>query len=1227
MKKPVTTIATMAALGLALSAQAGILFDGSTDFETIGMDDPYFAGDPAGASIEPDASVEAAVDRPANYPYGTTRDKVLCVESTNAVFRTINAGGSDANLEDGVVYADMLVKGAAYSSTEAMPGSSGVDKLLVFFGPHTENGMTTTNLYVRAQDPSLGDKNYPLTTRAQVSITPDSWYRIVIVALPNEEGADPDEVWPCFRVYLGGFDDDHLCKCGEQDTFRSLIANGEDSGTISSFGFAGSGYVDDFVVSTINPNKVAVTLTWPTSLTSVSYAVGSDTNALTAADGTATIEIDSGDSVTLFGGFGDYVKEVSGSSGTLALPASEIDYYFPRTATAGQDGTAEHPFEIADVDDLNALKDAVASLAAARSLCYVQTADIDMASAGAFAGIGTYAKVPTAGVPFTGTYNGQNYKISNVTRAGGDTQGIFNQVGVGGVIENLVVENMAWDSSVSGEYGLAIVGNAGGGATLRNLTAAGTFGSESKPSTHNIAGIVVRICGGATADVATTVDSCTNNATIYGGYTKLGGICAIAQVQTGFSAGKVVFVNCANNGMLVCKRTSSGVTGNAGIVAYSSAIVELTGCYGNGVITNTDGANTDKDGALVGWQYSGYAFTDKGGNSAPADKKMVAYYGNVANVTGFQYATVENNVATTVLPPLEVGNTYLLEGNVAAGGDAVATLTAVGDSIAFDAALGYTFAGTVGYSGAAGAPTASTVGTVTTYTAGYFPRTATAGQDGTAEHPFEIADLDDLLALQAAVANDTATYQGLSYVQTADIALTDAWEGIGVKGGKDIATTAEYDNGAFTGTYDGGNFTISNFQMENGTDYGALFNSVYGATIKNLKMSFKEDKLCANSSSSGGDTGATFVGVAKASTLQNLTTLADPVATVSASKDMGGIVGYLMAGSTVDSCTNALNVASLKGGRKCGGIAIITQGGTGSAVLRNCKNSGTSAGGAQDGGLVGYLGVATEIDGCENTAAVQLFKFQSGSVTASGVNKGNATVRSSDASVAGLRFATVDGDIATFVADNALAAGNTYKVMATGATATFAFAEAGTISFDTALFTPTYAITAAEGLTLTDATEGTVTTYTAAAPAPAYPTYLADADNTIKGLYDTWAEANGADSESAYEKQFLLGVSPRVEVPDAALHIAAITNNATAGWDIVVECAVENVDLSGTVGTARVANGYLAVSTAADLAGPWTTANLPVTAVENGTVTVNVNPVGDAAFLKVQLSVCEQPAN
>jgi hypothetical protein len=417
--------------------------------------------------------------------------------------------------------------------------------------------------------------------------------------------------------------------------------------------------------------------------------------------------------------------------------------------------------------------------------------------------------------------------------------------------------------------------------------------------------------------------------------------------------------------------------------------------------------------------------------------------------------------------------------------------------------------------------------------------------------------------------------------------------------------------------------------MENGTDYGALFNSMSGATIKNPKMSWSTTKLCANSASGGSDTGATFVGVAKESTLFNLTALEGTNKVVYASKDFGGIVGYLMAGSTVDSCTNELNVASLKGGRKCGGIAIITQNGSGTATIRNCKNSGISSGGAQDGAIVGYIGTATAIIGCENTANAPLLTCQSGTVTVSGGTKSvahRAPFVKNGGTVNGLNFAIVEDDVATFVADNALAAGNTYDVMAANVMATFNFTEAGTIAFDEAMYAPTnYTITAVQGLTLTDATDGSVKTYTAAASAPAYPTYLTDADATIKAKYDAWADANGADSGSAFEKQFLLDQSPRVEIPNNALLITSIAQNATAGWDIEIGCSVETVGLSGTVGTAIVNNGYLAISYAADLTGPWTTKNINITASADGKVTVNVNEPG-AKFMKAKLSCTAEPA-
>ena len=68
-----------------------------------------------------------------------------------------------------------------------------------------------------------------------------------------------------------------------------------------------------------------------------------------------------------------------------------------------------------------------------------------------------------------------------------------------------------------------------------------------------------------------------------------------------------------------------------------------------------------------------------------------------------------------------------------------------------------------------------------------------------------------------------------------------------------------------------------------------------------------------------------------------------------------------------------------------------------------------------------------------------------------------------------------------------LAADNTYMVMGPNATATYQFTAPGSISFETALYTPTFAITADDGLTLSDTTSGALVTYTAVIGVPPAP--------------------------------------------------------------------------------------------------------------------------------------------
>lgn len=148
--------------------------------------------------------------------------------------------------------------------------------------------------------------------------------------------------------------------------------------------------------------------------------------------------------------------------------------------------------------------------------------------------------------------------------------------------------------------------------------------------------------------------------------------------------------------------------------------------------------------------------------------------------------------------------------------------------------------------------------------------------------------------------------------------------------------------------------------------------------------------------------------------------------------------------------------------------------------------------------------------------------------------------------------------------------------------------------------------------------------YVTAIAAATYPTYVADADDTVKGNYDTWLGgvsgiAAGGDA-SGYENQFLLNQAASTTIADNALVIKSITENTNGGWDIVIGCSVEGVGLSTTEGeNAQVCNGYLAVSYTSDLSGSWTKENINVTTgTEAGTVKVNVNKSG-AKFMKVSL--------
>ena len=1145
------TMAFATAIGAASAAWATV-FPGSTDFEDVTLPDDYTEGT---AAIINDAAPDVA-SRPAHYNYASSQTNVLEIDTgaDAPVFRKLNADGTN---EVGTIYVDMLVKPTAIFAPDASPTPGSTDKLLVYFKEYPAG---TTNLCVYA-----GYDNDGLTKGECFLSSPvdkDTWYRLVI------EAKTLQEAYPGFNVYLGGYGSDFRCERNGDPDFYSLLIDPDNydpanplPSEVAKVGFAGSGYVDDFVASDIDPNAVVTvscTLSWPTTLTSVSYTLdGEDGDALTIANGSATIQGTNGAPVTLTGSIGYASKTVNGSiseNGTISLPEIDISYYFPLTATADQDGTAEHPYEIADVNGLNALQAAVAAGKAGNAV-FAQTANIDMASAGAFSGIGAYgdaALTHADAKPFTGTYDGQGYKISNITFTDRDYAGVFNRVD-GGTIKNLTVENVGYVGTGS-KYCASIVGYALNGATLENLVSTGTFGSQEKPGKHNMAGIVIRVSGGTNTVNGTQILNCTNNATIYGEYTKLAGICAISQEKHPVANNpKMVFTGCANNGTLILKRNSDGITGFAGIVGYSDVNTTMTDCSNTGTLTQLGtGYNTDHTGALIGMTY-GHSITDGGGNSAASTDKMIGYYGS-GTVTGFKYATIASGVATTVLPPLAAGATYLLEGNVAASATPVATLTAVGDTIAFDKSLGYTFAGTVGNSGAAGIPQMTEANNVVTYTAGYFPRTATAGQDGTAANPYEIADVDDLAAFKAYVDNGAG--RSLSYKLTADIDASSLcpWTGIGTFVKAPTLTSFPTGNG-FDGVLNGNGKTISNVTFAKNKTYGGFFNTLDG-TVRNLTINIAgfEDKTV-------DEVGyAAFAGMAFRATFENCVATGTIGTTEKPATHTCGGFAVKSVNPVFVNCTNYVNIVnSLTDNPKIGGFVGLSEGafltncwnyGNMTITLKTCGNAGNGA-----GGLIGYTqtrgstvyggGNYGTIQSTDTTAAASsTYPIYVGTIVAkagSTVAVSGGTVAQADAISAGVRnnvngldFATVDNNVATFV--STLESNNTYKVMLSGATATYAFAAPGTISFDTNLVQNVSfsGITKADSLTLTETTADGVVTFTAAT---AIPTWATDVDGQsvidqeVSNKYAAWA-TNVAKGDTTGDRsaQFLMNVPVAAEV-------------------------------------------------------------------------------------------------
>ena len=203
--------------------------------------------------------------------------------------------------------------------------------------------------------------------------------------------------------------------------------------------------------------------------------------------------------------------------------------------------------------------------------------------------------------------------------------------------------------------------------------------------------------------------------------------------------------------------------------------------------------------------------------------------------------------------------------------------------------------------------------------------------DGTAGNPFKVGTLADLqkVGKETTVGGWTRTAH---YLQTANITSSGAWTPIG-------SSSAN----AFTGSYDGGGYTISGLNINRTADYNGLFGYISGGTVKNLAV--------ASVDITGGQYTGAIAGYMGSGTISNCYVTGKVAGTNS---HVGGMIGSIMGGS-ITNCYTTATVSCTGTNGRVGGIAGHFQNGS----ITNCYATGEITGVQLVGGIVGTYASGT----------------------------------------------------------------------------------------------------------------------------------------------------------------------------------------------------------------------------------------------------------------------------
>ena len=574
--------------------------------------------------------------------------------------------------------------------------------------------------------------------------------------------------------------------------------------------------------------------------------------------------------------------------------------------------------------------------------------------------------------PFTGTFDGGGYTISGLYIDGNTNNvGLFGCIGTNGTATGTVKNVTLADSYVRGNEFVSGICGWNKGGTLQDCHNTGTVSG-----TTNVGGV----CG---KNDSGTVDGCYNSGTVSAGFF-VGGVCGInnngSTLKNSYNTGKVSCTNedvggvCGWNDASTVQGcystgTVSGTTNVGGVCGMNSGKGTVQECYNTVTVSGTRNV-----GGVCGMN-SGRRTVQGCYNTGKVSGN--SYFGGVCGFSDGSYVNVEKCYYLVGTSENAVGNigddinceskteTEFKNGAVAyrLQSDLNITTQVWGQRIGMDKTpvLSSDTKYKV-YKTAAGSPCpgySNTQGETRNhnYVNGVCSNCGEWEEAKDVDGYYEIYNQGQLRWFANLVNTTSDSNTKLNARLINDITMDGTeWTPIGK------------ETNPFTGTFDGGKFTITGLKCtDKNAEYVGLVGYAVSATIQNVTVK--------DSSLNGKQYIGAVCGYIKGGTITNChavgTTIGDSER--DDSQYWGGIVGYMTGNTKVTNCTNS---GTVSGGWYLGGIAGYA--GTNTTVQR-CFNSGAVTGRcAKFGGIVGQTYNATVQD-CGNTGAVSEFTPYNGS--------------------------------------------------------------------------------------------------------------------------------------------------------------------------------------------------------------------------------------------------------